>query len=35
MDLSPAFMIMAAAALSFVFVLGFAARAVDRAPATA
>jgi MHS family proline/betaine transporter-like MFS transporter len=35
MDLSPAFMIMAAALVSFVFMLGFAAPATDRAPAIA
>jgi MHS family proline/betaine transporter-like MFS transporter len=35
MDLSPAFMIMAAAVVSFVFVIGFAAPATDRAPAAA
>ena len=35
MDLSPAFMIMAAALVSFVFVLGFAAPAAERAPAAA
>jgi MHS family proline/betaine transporter-like MFS transporter len=35
MDLSPAFMIMAAAVVSFAFVIGFAAPATDRAAATA
>jgi MHS family proline/betaine transporter-like MFS transporter len=35
MDLSPAFIMMAAALVSFVFVLGFAAPAAERAPAAA